>query len=430
MIRPDLIEGRGTSVSSYYVEPILTATWLFPPVAVLFTLPYMVFQYRRYGAILLLRTVILYSFILYLMCAYFLTMLPLPTRELVASLTTPYLQLMPFQDVVTWIQKSGFSLQDTATWRGLIVNRDLFVMVANVAMTIPLGIYLRYYFGCSLRKTLLISLGVSLIFELTQLSALFGIYPRPYRLCETDDLITNTLGGAAGYWVAGWLTKILPTRSRMDAIAYRRGAHVSVTRRVTAAMVDWMLLGIVMLFILAVDQPLQTLLRQSSASVWLIVFAVIYIVLVAVYFILGEWLQKGLTVGKRMTHLRLVDERANSRPRLWQCAVRYSLLYFGFVPLPFVSAALFLISFRQDMLDWVSLSAGMLIMLLYMVCLVLVVIGVLNRREQLPHGALSQTRIVSTLLVTEDMLGRVGQTINADPIDDTPTDDHGPLLNG
>ena len=35
----------------------------------------MVFQYRRYGSILLLRTTVLYSFILYLMCAYFLTML-------------------------------------------------------------------------------------------------------------------------------------------------------------------------------------------------------------------------------------------------------------------------------------------------------------------------------------------------------------------
>lgn len=417
-------------MSAYYVEPILTAAWLFPPVAALFTLPYMVFQYRRYGAILLLRTVILYSFILYLMCAYFLTMLPLPTRELVASLTTPYLQLMPFQDVVTWIQKSGFSLHDPSSWRGLIVNRDLFVMLANVVMTIPLGIYLRYYFGCSLRKTLLISLGVSLVFELTQLSALFGIYPRPYRLCETDDLITNTLGGAVGYWAAGWLMKILPSRNRMDAIAYRRGAHVSVTRRVTAAMVDWMLLGILTIFVLGIDKPLRLLLHESSASVWLIVFGIIYIVLVTGYFILGEWLQKGLTIGKRLTHLRLVDERTNGRPKLWQCAVRYALLYFGFVPLPFVSAGLFLISFSQDTLNWFPLAVGMLMMLLYMVCLVLVVIGVLNRREQLPHGALSQTRNVSTLMVTKDMLSRVGQMLNEDPIDETRMNDHGPLLNG
>jgi glycopeptide antibiotics resistance protein len=83
-----------------YIEPILTAAWLFPLVAALITFPYMVMQYRKYGSILLLRTAIVYSFILYLMCAYFLTMLPLPSRETVAMLTSPYLQLTPFADVV------------------------------------------------------------------------------------------------------------------------------------------------------------------------------------------------------------------------------------------------------------------------------------------------------------------------------------------
>ena len=162
-----------------YTEPILVAAWLFPFVAGLITLPYMVFQYRRYGAILLLRTAILYSFILYMMCAYFLTMLPLPSREVVAGLTTPYIQLEPFKDVVVWVQKSGFVLSNPATWLKLIVNRDLFVMVANVVMTIPFGIYLRYYFRASLKKTLLLTFLLSLSFELIQLSALLAFTRAP-----------------------------------------------------------------------------------------------------------------------------------------------------------------------------------------------------------------------------------------------------------
>ena len=210
------------------MEAVVTAAWVFPFVAALITFPYMVFQYRRYGSILLLRTTVLYSFILYLMCAYFLTMLPLPKIEDVAKLTTPYLQLEPFKDVVVWLNKSGAVLSQPSTWIRLI-NRDLFVMVANIVMTIPFGIYLRYYFRCSWKKTLFLSLGLSLIFELTQLSALFGIYPRPYRLCETDDLITNTLGGMIGYWIAKPLTRHLPTRERIDEVAYRKGMHVSVT---------------------------------------------------------------------------------------------------------------------------------------------------------------------------------------------------------
>ena len=102
------------------MEAVVTAAWVFPFVAALITFPYMVFQYRRYGSILLLRTTVLYSFILYLMCAYFLTMLPLPKIEDVAKLTTPYLQLEPFKDVVVWLNKSGAVLSQPSTWIRLI----------------------------------------------------------------------------------------------------------------------------------------------------------------------------------------------------------------------------------------------------------------------------------------------------------------------
>lgn len=414
-----------------YIQPILTAAWLFPFVAAVITLPYMLFQYRRYGAILLMRTTILYSFVLYLMCAYFLTMLPLPSREEVASLTTPYLQLEPFKDVVTWIQKSGFNPAQPATWKRLLINRDLFVMLANIVMTIPFGMYLRYYFGMSLRKTVLLSLCLSLVFELTQLSALFGIYPRPYRLCETDDLITNTLGGLIGYLLAGPLAKVLPDRAQMDAIAYRRGTHVSVTRRITAALVDWILVGFVLLVLCAASQPLNQFLRENADMfVWLGVFLALYIAAVLLYFVVGVWLQRGLTVGKRLTHLRLTDDRDGSRPKLWQCAVRYSILYFAFIPMPFVAMLLFMLAVGRGELDWLMLSLCMACGLFYAGGMVLVILAVLKHRRELPHGALSHTRIVSTLLLTEDMLSRVGQKPYQDPLwEDSMHNDEGPRLN-
>jgi len=413
-----------------YVEPILTAMWLFPFVAALITLPYMVYQYWRYGSIPLLRTTVLYSFVLYLMCAYFLTMLPLPSRELVASLTSPYLQLEPFKDVVTWIQKSGFVLSDVSTWKKLIVNRDLFVMLANIVMTIPLGIYLRYYFECSWKKTVLISLGVSLIFELTQLSALFGYYPRPYRLCETDDLITNTLGGLIGYWVAKPLIRVLPSKERLNEIAYERGKHVSVTRRVTAALVDWMILGIAAIFLLVWIRPLRATLLEGTVTGWLWVFGLLYVGLVILYFVIGEWLQQGLTVGKRLTHLRLIDDRDGTRPKLWQNAVRYSLLYFGFIPLPAVSLVLFWFALGDGDVEWLPLILCIALMLVYVICVILVVIGVLNRSNQLPHGALSKTRNVSTLMFPEDMVSRVGQKPAWQPAQPAGKDSQGPMLNG
>ena len=46
-----------------YLKPILSACYVFPFLAALFTLPYIIFQYRKYGSILLLRVAIVYTFI-------------------------------------------------------------------------------------------------------------------------------------------------------------------------------------------------------------------------------------------------------------------------------------------------------------------------------------------------------------------------------
>jgi len=412
-----------------YTEPIMTAVLVFPFIAAMITLPYMVYQYRRYGAILLLRTALSYSFILYLMCAYFLTMLPLPSVEVVAGLTTPYLQLVPFTDWVLWIRNSGFVLSDPSTWKGLIINRDLFVLLANIVMTIPFGIYMRYYFGYSLRKTLLLSLSLSLVFELTQLSALFGLYPRPYRLCETDDLITNTFGGVLGYFLASPLMRFLPSRERMDEVAYRRGMHVSVTRRVTAAIVDWFVLGIALLFLLPSTSLLLQRLSVEAPWNWVIALMIIYAGLVLGYFVLGQWLQKGFTLGKRLTHLRLIDQRDGRRPKFWQLLTRYAIIYFIFLPLPAFAMVALLFAFRGEQLDILLVSVFVILMLFFAAGLIWVFLGVINRSNQMPHGALSQTRNISTLPVTEDMLGKVGQPLGENQELLPPEAAPGPMLN-
>ena len=46
-----------------YLEPILTAAVFFPLLAALFTLPYMIYCYRRYGAVLVMRVALMYAFL-------------------------------------------------------------------------------------------------------------------------------------------------------------------------------------------------------------------------------------------------------------------------------------------------------------------------------------------------------------------------------
>lgn len=380
---------------SQYIEPIRTALVFFPFVAMLFTLPYMFVQYHKYGAILLLRTAIIYSFVLYLMCTYFLIILPLPEVESVRRLTSRTIQLLPFREVLALFQNPALEWSDPSTWYKLVWNRDCFQIVANVVMFMPLGIYLRYYFGCELKKTLVLSFCLSLFFELTQLTGLYFIYPRPYRLADVDDLITNTVGGLLGYWIAPLAMRLLPSRERMDARAYHKGEQVSMTRRAFAALLDFMvmlvLLALLLHFVPAVA-PRGDGMRAMAQ--WL--FGC-YAVGIVGYFILGEWITGGHSIGKVLLHIRLVDRRDGSRPKLWQCLVRYTVLYLVVLPTPFVLLLAIVLGADAGYYSvWVIVGC-IALLLIYILFWLLVAVYVFTHDNQLLHGKLSITRNVSTI---------------------------------
>ena len=78
-----------------YLVPIKAALIIFPFLALLITLPYIIYEYHHYGSVNKLRTLIIYSFILYLMTIYFLVILPLPTKEEVIKMKVINPQLIP-----------------------------------------------------------------------------------------------------------------------------------------------------------------------------------------------------------------------------------------------------------------------------------------------------------------------------------------------
>ncbi|MCZ3394386.1 VanZ family protein, partial [Enterococcus faecium] len=85
--------------------------------------------------------------------------------------------------------------------------------------------------------------GLSLFFELTQLSGLYGIYPRPYRLFDVDDLILNTFGAFVGGLITPFLVKAFPTREQIDRRSYDQGHKVTVLRRLVALIFDYLVVG-------------------------------------------------------------------------------------------------------------------------------------------------------------------------------------------
>ena len=101
---------------SVYLIPLQSALLLFPFLAAMITLPYIIIQYRKYGSILPIRVLIVYSFIFYLLCAYFLVLLPLPPMEEVASYTKPIVQLIPFASLKEFTMNSSLIWNDPATY--------------------------------------------------------------------------------------------------------------------------------------------------------------------------------------------------------------------------------------------------------------------------------------------------------------------------
>ncbi|MEG1478747.1 MAG: VanZ family protein, partial [Clostridiales bacterium] len=131
---------------SEFINPLYTAFLLFPVLALVFTVPYLVHQYRKYGSVVVFRGVVVYSFILYLLCIYFLVILPLPSFAQVASGTGPIVQLHPLQCLRDILAVEGFSPKLPGTYRLLLHDGDFKQIVLNFAMFLPLGFYLHYYF--------------------------------------------------------------------------------------------------------------------------------------------------------------------------------------------------------------------------------------------------------------------------------------------
>lgn len=304
---------------SAYIEPIRFALLTFPFIAFLFTLPYIFYEYHKYGSVLFLRVAIVYSFILYLTCIYFLVILPLPSIESVRNMTTEWVQLVPFAFIKDFILKSSFIWNDPSTYLEVLKEPYFYQAFYNILLTIPFGIYLRYYFNCSFKKTFLLTFLLSLFFELTQLSGLYGIYPRPYRLFDVDDLFLNTLGGVIGYGITPIFSRFLPKREKLDTLSYIKGKRISVLRRGMAVWIDLFLVSLltVVFAMLGVDN-----------------FFLQYVFSVIVIFIIVPIARKGYTYGKKWMNIKIVTIEGE-KPYWYQYLIRYGILYLFLLPAPY-----------------------------------------------------------------------------------------------
>ena len=310
-----------------YVSNIFTAALSFPLIAFLITLPYMVYQYRKFGSIPWLRTLVVYSFVFYLLCAYFLVLLPLPEDR---SAIVPYAQtpqLVPFNFVHEFLAETSFSIGDPSTWLATLRDPYIYEAFFNVLLLVPLGMYLRYYFRRTWWQTLIIGFLVTLSFETTQLTGLWGLYEHPYRLFDVDDLIMNTLGAMTGFWMVGPAMRVLPDIRLVNEEAREAGMRASVTKRALSFLIDVLIVfavSLVLLFGVAGSGVADRLIAQEG--VWNAAAYGLDLLVLGTFFVIVPVLTRGQTLGQKLLRLRIVRSDA-SRAHWYQYLARYGLLY-------------------------------------------------------------------------------------------------------
>lgn len=379
---------------SYYLSLLKTALLIFPFLAIFISIPYIIIQYRKYGSVLALRSVIIYSFVLYLLCCYLLIILPLPSLEKVAGSATITPQLIPFTFFNDFIVDSHIQLNDPSTYLSALQSLAFLTIIFNIMLFIPLGIYLRYYFKSKWYHVLMIACGLSLFFELTQLTGLYGIYPKAYRIFDVDDLITNTFGGILGYYISPLFSFFLPNREKIDQLAYQKGMIVSFSRRFVAFLIDWFIISI---FVVSFQYIIDAIdiISLTSSSIYEAIL--IYAIGILIFYIMVPILTGGQTVGKYIVKIKLVN--IDDQPlKVYQYLLRCGLLYFVIIPSPLT--AFILLTYLTESTIWLNIIIIILFAGFLFVALAFpihLIIQILSKNKWLIYETISNTKQISTI---------------------------------
>jgi glycopeptide antibiotics resistance protein len=369
-----------------YIDAIRTGMNLFPIIAILFTLPFLIHQYRKYGALSVWKLFVNYSFIFYLICAYALTMLPLPDLEWLKNFHGPKQNLHPFLFIEEFFrQNPGFSIEHPRSWIHAMKSSAFIQPLFNLFLTLPFGCYLRYKYRMGFFKTLVYSFLLTLSFECIQRSALFGIYPRPYRLFDVDDLMINTLGSLIGYFSTIIFEPLLPNLDEIAQQSRLKSDKVSVARRGIAVFIDCICLNIV-LFVLPTSLPFALSILLGTITV----------------FVLPEFFF-AKTIGMSVVKLKLATVSLTKDNFLFAQRLLLGPIFNAVVI--GVLTKLLSITGTVDSKSLLFVDGGIVLLLLILVLLILdLFLATFRHNRQLWFEKISKTKIISTFDVQKPTL--------------------------
>lgn len=186
-----------------WITSIITGIEMYKEIAVVALLVTAAIAVWATKKVNLVRGFLAQAFVFYICCVIGLVFFPMPTATQAANLTYT-IQLMPCHWILDLIKEPAF--------------RTVANVYLNIIMTIPFGVFLRYLFKFDKKTVILCSFALSFVIELGQLTGFFFLFDGSYRLCDVDDLITNTLGGYLGFLIMSKLENMIPACKSFDIL--------------------------------------------------------------------------------------------------------------------------------------------------------------------------------------------------------------------
>lgn len=300
--------------------------------AAFLVVPYVAWSYRRRGELGVGHALLAGAFLVYLMALWTYTLVPIPetTPQWCARHATSDPQLRPLRFLVD-MRKYRVPADGLAA---LLHNPALQQVVFNIALFVPLGMFGRHLLRRGVLTMVAMGALVSLLIELTQFTAVWGLFRCPYRIFDVDDLLANVVGVVVGLAMAPIL-RLVPGQTVSKEPDEPR--PVTTWRR-------WLGMALDVLSVSLLGWTLQVLVRtvgiygygqpfdwNASPAVGTFVPTVLLLLLVPLF-------GNGGTFGQRVVLLAPVNPHG-TKPSALRILVRFGTGTGGFFVLLFLDAS-------------------------------------------------------------------------------------------
>ncbi|MFF2890119.1 VanZ family protein [Paenibacillus sp. NPDC057967] len=306
---------------SFYAQPLLVAVLFSIFLGMLLFVPWLIYSYRKYGFFSLWATVVMFSFIYYMISALFLVLLPLPASYDTCAEQAPgtvYYSLMPLTFMSDILKDGTVVWSQPGTYPQILKQKAFWQAAFNMLLLVPFGVYLRYFFREKRlwRRALGLGFLLSLFYEVTQLTGIYGLYKCPYRLFDVDDLLLNSTGTWVGYMAAPIVLALFPSRASLQAKkeSFEEKRHAAPVAQLLALLVDYAIIR----FSYSLTTGIVTANAFAEATHVTIGFLVMFGIV--------PYVLKGKTLGSSLLRLRLTD-REGRPPTLRSLLKRALALY-------------------------------------------------------------------------------------------------------